>query len=109
MRSARLLAAIATKGGWVPLPQGCLGRHHHTMPHGRLMVPVLAGFAEFKRELIVARTSEGQAHGVKFGPRFKLSVEQRACERAKGEGIGHLARILGVSRATIGRIPATTP
>ena len=85
-------------------------------PHGRLMVTVLAGLAEFERELIVARTSEGRARararGVKLGPRFKLSAEQRAYvarERAKGESVRHLARILGVSRATIGRIPAAEP
>ena len=87
-----------------------------TTPHGRLMVTVLAGLAEFERELIVARTSEGRARakarGVKLGPRFKLSAEQRAYvarERAKGESVRHLARILGVSKATIGRIPAAEP
>ena len=81
-----------------------------------LMVTVLAGLAEFERELIVARTSEGRtrakARGVKLGPRFKLSAEQRAYvagERAKGESVRHLARILGVSKATIGRIPAAEP
>ena len=80
------------------------------------MVTVLAGLAEFERELIVVRTSEGRARararGVKLGPRFKLSAEQRAYvarERAKGESVRHLARILGVSRATIGRIPAAEP
>ncbi len=85
-------------------------------PHGRLMVTVLAGLAEFERELIVARTSEGRARakarGVKLGPRFKLSAEQRAYvarERARGESVRHLARILGVSKATIGRIPAAEP
>ena len=84
-----------------------------TTPHGRLMVTVLAGLAEFERELILARISEGRARakarGVKPGPRFKLSAEQRAYvarERVKGESVRHLARILGVSKATIGRIPA---
>jgi DNA invertase Pin-like site-specific DNA recombinase len=87
-----------------------------TTPHGRLMVTVLAGLAEFERELIVARTSEGRARakarGVKLGPRFKLSAEQRAYvarERAKGESVRRLARILGVSKATIGRIPPAEP
>jgi DNA invertase Pin-like site-specific DNA recombinase len=32
-----------------------------TTPHGRLMLTVLAGLAEFERELIRARTSEGRA------------------------------------------------
>src|SRR5215475_10573758 len=42
-----------------------------TTPHGRLLLTVLGGLAEFERELIRARTGEGrkraQARGVKFG------------------------------------------
>src|SRR5215468_9044014 len=42
-----------------------------TTPHGRLMLTVLGGLAEFERELICARTGEGRkrakARGVKFG------------------------------------------
>ena len=44
-----------------------------TTPHGRLMLTVLGGLAEFERELIKARTSEGRtrakARGVKLGGR----------------------------------------
>jgi DNA invertase Pin-like site-specific DNA recombinase len=40
-------------------------------PHGRLMLTVLGGLAEFERELIHARTDDGRkrakARGVKFG------------------------------------------
>jgi DNA invertase Pin-like site-specific DNA recombinase len=40
-----------------------------TTPHGRLMLTVLGGLAEFERELIIARTGEGRtrakARGVK--------------------------------------------
>jgi DNA invertase Pin-like site-specific DNA recombinase len=47
-----------------------------TTPHGRLMLIVLGGLAEFERELIRARTGEGrkraQARGVKFGRPPKL-------------------------------------
>ena len=32
-----------------------------TTAHGRLMVTILAGLAEFERELILARTSDGRA------------------------------------------------
>jgi DNA invertase Pin-like site-specific DNA recombinase len=84
-----------------------------TTAHGRLMVTVLGGLAEFERELILSRTAEGRAravaHGVKLGRKMVLAPEQRAwvaAERAKGESVRHLARILGVSKATIGRIPA---
>src|SRR6516165_6530097 len=42
-----------------------------TTPHGRLMLTVLGGLAEFERHLILARTSEGrqraQQRGVRFG------------------------------------------
>lgn len=82
-----------------------------TTPHGRLMLTILGGLAEFERELITARTSEGRkravARGVKMGRKFKLNPEQRwhvAQERAKGESVRHLARVLGVSKATIARI-----
>jgi len=44
--------------------------------HGRLMLTVLGGLAEFERDLIRSRTSEGraraQARGVKLGHRPKL-------------------------------------
>jgi DNA invertase Pin-like site-specific DNA recombinase len=83
-----------------------------TTPHGRLMLTVLGGLAEFERELIRARTTEGRARararGVKLGRRPKLSAAQRAFvaqERARGESVRHLAKVLGVSKATIGRIP----
>ena len=36
-------------------------------------------------------------------------ADNAARERAKGESTRHLARILGVSKATIGRIPAAQP
>ncbi len=52
-----------------------------TTPHGRLMLTVLGGLAEFERELIRARTSEGQARakasGVKLGRKPKLTPHQR--------------------------------
>ena len=60
-----------------------------TTPHGRLMLTVLGGLAEFERELIRARTGEGRkramARGVKFGRPPKLSPHQRreAIERLR--------------------------
>ena len=42
-----------------------------TTPHGRLMLTVLGGLAEFVRHLILSRTNEGRvrakARGVRFG------------------------------------------
>ena len=52
-----------------------------TTPHGRLMVTVLGGLAEFERSLILARTSDGRkramAKGVKFGRPSSLTPHQR--------------------------------
>lgn len=83
-----------------------------TTPHGRLMLTVLGGLAEFERELIRSRTTEGRdrarARGVKLGRKPKLSGAQRAFvaqQRAGGESVRHLAKVLGVSKATIARIP----
>src|SRR5215475_8430566 len=52
-----------------------------TTPHGRLLVTILGGLAEFERELILARTSDGRARakarGVKFGRPPVLTAHQR--------------------------------
>ena len=52
-----------------------------TTPHGRLMLTVLGGLAEFERELIRSRTSEGRerakAKGVRMGRKPKLTHHQR--------------------------------
>jgi DNA invertase Pin-like site-specific DNA recombinase len=82
-----------------------------TTPHGRLMLTVLGGLAEFERELIKARTGEGrkraQARGVKFGRPSKLSPHQRreALVRLNtGETQADIARSYGVAHTTIGRL-----
>jgi DNA invertase Pin-like site-specific DNA recombinase len=82
-----------------------------TTPHGRLMVTMLAGLAEFERELIHARTSEGrkraQAAGVKMGRPPKLTpFQQREARKrlAAGEAPRTIGRSYGVSRMTIERL-----
>jgi DNA invertase Pin-like site-specific DNA recombinase len=82
-----------------------------TTPHGRLMLTVLGGLAEFERELILARTSDGRARakakGVKFGRPPALTAHQRqeAIQRlAEGATQADLARTFGVSQATISRL-----
>ena len=42
-----------------------------TTPHGRLMLTVLGGLAEFERELILARTSDGRKRAKARGVRFE--------------------------------------
>jgi DNA invertase Pin-like site-specific DNA recombinase len=84
-----------------------------TTPHGRLMLTVLGGLAEFERELIRARTGDGRkrakARGVKFGRPSALTAHQRqeALQRlANGEAQADLARSYRVSQATISRLQA---
>jgi DNA invertase Pin-like site-specific DNA recombinase len=52
-----------------------------TSAHGRLMLTVLGGLAEFERHLILARTSEGRQRarqrGVRFGRKPSLTEHQR--------------------------------
>ena len=59
-----------------------------TTAHGRLMLTVLGGLAEFERELIRSRTGEGRerakARGVKMGRKPKLTpVDRRGCRPAR--------------------------
>jgi DNA invertase Pin-like site-specific DNA recombinase len=82
-----------------------------TTAHGLLMVTVLGGLAEFERDLIRARTSEGRARavarGVKLGPKFKLTPHQRkeaAARKANDEPVREIARSYDVSPATISRL-----
>lgn len=84
-----------------------------TTPHGRLMLTVLAGLAEFERELIRARTSEGRARakkeGRKMGRPYKLTPHQQREARERwdaGESLSAIARSFNVHHATIGRLCA---
>ncbi len=79
--------------------------------HGRLMMTVLAGLAEFERELIKDRTGAGRTRakkdGVKFGPKFKLDRHQRAealNRKDAGEPLSMIARSYRVSKSTISRL-----
>ena len=69
-----------------------------TTAHGRLMLTVLGGLAEFERELIRARTGEGRerakANGVKMGRKPKLTDHQkREAIRRRDHGDETLAEI----------------
>jgi DNA invertase Pin-like site-specific DNA recombinase len=82
-----------------------------TTPHGKLMLTVLGGLAEFERSLILARTSDGRtrakARGVRFGRPPSLTAHQRAeaLQRlAAGETQTDIARSYNVSHVTIGRL-----
>ena len=82
-----------------------------TTAHGRLMLTVLGGLAEFERHLILARTSEGrqraQQRGVRFGRKPSLTPHQQAEaleRRRRGEALVDIARSYAVSHSTISRL-----
>lgn len=82
-----------------------------TTPHGRLMLTIVGGLAEFERELIRARTSEGRERakrdGRRLGRKPKLTAHQRAeaLQRlAAGALVTELARSYEVSHSTISRL-----
>ena len=83
-----------------------------TTSHGRLMLTVLGGLAEFERDLIRARTGEGRtravARGVKMGRPPKLTPHQKreAIKRREAgeETCREIAASYNVSAATISRL-----
>lgn len=82
-----------------------------TTPHGRLTLAVLGGLAEFERELIRARTSEGRARakraGRSLGRPFKLTLHQQAealKRKLAGESVREIAKTYAVSASTISRL-----
>jgi DNA invertase Pin-like site-specific DNA recombinase len=106
-----VLAAVADKNaGFKSLADAWADT---TTAHGRLMLTVLGGLAEFERELIRARTGEGRkrakANGVKFGRRPKLTPHQQKeaiARREAGESQAEIARTFNVNQSTISRLPA---
>ena len=86
-----------------------------TTPHGRLMLTVLGGLAEFERHLILSRTNEGRvrakARGVRFGRKPKLTKHQQAealARLAQGQTLVEVARSYNVSHMTISRLTGVT-
>mgnify|MGYP002737684397 CR=1 FL=1 len=85
-----------------------------TTPHGRLILTVLGGLAEFERELICARTGEGRerakARGVHMGRPSKLTRDQREeARQALADGkadAGRLGRRYDVSQRPNSRLPS---
>jgi DNA invertase Pin-like site-specific DNA recombinase len=84
-----------------------------TTAHGRLMLTVLGGLAEFERELIRTRTGEGRARakarGQSLGRPHKLTphqMKEALARKAEGEPVREIARSYNVSAATISRLAA---
>ena len=103
------LETVSTKGaGFRVLDNPAMDT---TSAHGRLLLNILGSIAEFERELIKSRTSEGraraEARGVQFGRKPKLSrfqIEEALARRQAGEALSEIGRSYNVSHSTISRL-----
>jgi DNA invertase Pin-like site-specific DNA recombinase len=80
-----------------------------TTPHGRLVLTVLGGLAEFERRLIAARTSGGpkraRANGVLF--QAGAAPSARGAEaRDRGRAAREIALSYAVDHSTVSRLKA---
>jgi DNA invertase Pin-like site-specific DNA recombinase len=81
--------------------------------HGKLMVTILGGLAEFERSLIKARTDVGikraREAGIRFGrpPKLTKHQQQQALKLLDaGEPQSAIARLLNCDQSTISRLAA---
>jgi DNA invertase Pin-like site-specific DNA recombinase len=95
-----MLGAVADKGaGFKSLRDTWADT---TTPHGRLMLTVLGGLAEFERELIRSRTGEGRE---RRKPKLTHHQRQEAIARREaGESLMEIGRSYNVSHSTISRL-----
>src|SRR5258708_6142059 len=108
-----LLGAVADKGaGFKSLRDTWADT---TTPHGRLMLTVLGGLAEFERELIRSRTSEGRERakvgGVVMGRKPKLTIHQKReaiARREAGGVLTEITRCYTPCHTTINRLTSKT-
>ena len=82
-------------------------------PYGRMMATILAGIAEFERELIQERIRSGMAAAKARGKRFGRQSGQRPSDRlapkvlalaAQGRSYRLIGRELGLSKNTVANI-----
>lgn len=76
-------------------------------PTGRLMKNVMLAFAEFERDMIVTRTSEGKDVAKANNPQYKEGRHKKALDVAraeellgKGLSVSAMCKELGISRGT---------
>lgn len=88
-----------------------LGKLDLTSPAGKLMLNMLAAIAEMERDLLIERTQSGlsraRSEGKTLGRPSKTTNNQRTQIISKfkqGTSISELARVYGVSRASILRV-----
>jgi len=80
-----------------------------TTPQGRLLLHLVAAFAEFERTILVERTRAGQLaarrRGIRIGrPPVKIDVNRASTMRDGGMSLRAIARDLGIGVSTIHRL-----
>lgn len=101
----RIVDQLTAKGvGFRVLQQGGLDT---TTSEGRLMLNILASFAEFEADIRKERQADGiakaKAAGVYKGRPATINVEEVAKLKAEGVGPAEIARRLGIGRASVYR------
>lgn len=102
----RIVDDLTERGvGFRVLQQGTIDT---TRPDGKLLLNVLASFAEFETDIRKERQAEGIARA-KAEKRFKgrpasISTTDIARLRAEGLGASAIARTLGIGRASVYRL-----
>lgn len=116
---SNLLASLQELAGlgvrWIAVTQNIDTDENN--PGGRLMLQILAAFAEYERAMIQERVKAGvaaaRAKGQKWGRPKKVFHRGRAADmRAKGKSWREIARVLQVPQTTIRRAlkpAASTP
>lgn len=80
-----------------------------TNPHSRLMMTIIAGFAQLEADIIKQRVVSGlksaKERGVKLG-RPRVNVQAEMVIKLKNEGLsfGEISKRLGISKATAHRL-----
>lgn len=101
----QIVAGLASKGvTFRCLQQGGIDT---TRPDGKLLLNILASFAEFETDLRRERQRDGidkaKAAGVYKGRPVSINVDKIRAMRAAGDGPARIARTLGIGRASVYR------
>ncbi len=85
-----------------------LGNTDLSSPTGKLLLTMLTAVAAMERDLLIERTQAGlmraKSQGKRLGRPSKTTPEQKAeivLRRNNGESVASLARVFGISRASI--------
>ena len=74
-----------------------------TTPHGKLLITMLGGIAEFERSLILARTSDGRSRAMARGVRFGRAWARMLAGTCWAAGAVLSGAVVGATRCSANR------